>query len=511
MKIRIKILHFTTLLISIMLLPNCSEDFLDRNPTSVYTEDTYFKSVDELEKGLIACYSYLNSGNYEFELWATGNVGSDDADCGNVQTDQPDEYDISYSRQKSTNSWVEWSWRDYYVVISRCNFLIDKAKLVEGDTIAIEKITDQAKFLRAMSYYHLVTLFGDVPMPLKFNNPNELNLKRSTAEEVWNQIESDLKDATDLPTASEWNSSGRITSGAVYSLLGKVYVTQKRYTEANRAFHKVLQSGEYQLAPDYGFIFRSEGENCRESIFEFQYKGLVPGEPGMGNYPIIFREPTDSGSIGYGFDCPTQDLLDEFEPGDPRIIYTFIFKDDVFPSIGGQTYVVQNIKCPTGYHNRKVWIPLEQIFSDDWDKNFRYLRYSEVLLLYAESLNEINKPDSALMLLNMIRERARNTSPTDPERLSCAHSLEHTGELLPDVTTKNQNELRKAIWHEQRVELGEECHRREFLLRTGQFKERMEKAKEYAGCKVEPHELLLPIPESERTLSNYAITQNPGY
>jgi hypothetical protein len=139
------------------------------------------------------------------------------------------------------------------------------------------------------------------------------------------------------------------------------------------------------------------------------------------------------------------------------------------------------------------------------------MRYAEVLLLYAESLNEVNKPDSARMLVNMVRDRARNTPVTDPQRMSCAYSLPHPAELLPDVTTNNQSDLRKAIWHEQRVELAIEGHRRNTLLRTGRFKERMEAAKSYAGVTVEPHELLLPIPPNEIEVSNHVLTQNPGY
>jgi hypothetical protein len=139
------------------------------------------------------------------------------------------------------------------------------------------------------------------------------------------------------------------------------------------------------------------------------------------------------------------------------------------------------------------------------------MRYAEVLLLYAESLNEVNKPDSARMLVNIVRERARNTPMTDPQRISCVWDLSHTGELLPDVTTNSQSELRQAIWHEQRVELAIEGHRRNMLLRTDRFKSRMETAKAYAGVIVETHELLLPIFQDEIARSDNVLTQNPGY
>jgi hypothetical protein len=215
---------------------------------------------------------------------------------------------------------------------------------------------------------------------------------------------------------------------------------------------------------------------------------------------------------GWGFDTPTQDLLDEFEPGDPRIIYTFNFIGDVFPSPEGE-YVVANDFSKTGYTCRKAWIPYSERTDNFFLQtfNWRYCRYAEVLLFCAEALNETGYPDQALIYLNMIRERARNTPTTDPQRIFCAWDLGHTGELLPDVTTSDQAMLREAIYHEQRVELGMEGHRRWILLRTGQFKDAMEGAKGSMGCSVEDHEWLLPIPQIDIDISNGVIEQNPGY
>ncbi len=218
---------------------------------------------------------------------------------------------------------------------------------------------------------------------------------------------------------------------------------------------------------------------------------------------------------GWGFDCPTVDLFNEFEEGDPRIIYTFMFKGDVFPgSKEGETYTVENSESPTGYNARKVWIPSSErvgLQYNEFDYNYRYMRYAEVLLLYAESLNELNKPDSALLLLNQVRARARSTPVVDKQRISCAHDLSHSGELLPDVTTRDQSILREAIWHEQRVELAIEGHRRNMLMRMNRFKERMEASKGEMGCSVEPYELLLPLPQQEIELADGMLTQNPGY
>jgi starch-binding outer membrane protein, SusD/RagB family len=500
------------LTLTLLLIASCSEDFLDQKPTSTFTEVNYYKNVDELESGLVACYACVRSW-FDVDLWMIGDLGSDDADAGSHPGDQPPLYDISYSRQKASNQVIFSIWGDCYAIIARCNEVIDKSFGLQGDVSAIEKITDQAKYLRAMCYYNLVTSFGDVPLVTRFLGPSELVLHRSPAADIWAQIESDLKDAANLPTVSEWSQSGRITSGAALSLLGKVYLTEKKYALANSAFYQVVSSGEYALVPDFGYIFRHDGENCDESIFEIQHKVNISGG-NLGTWNGSWRIPRDNDAGGWGFDCPTADLFHEFEAGDPRIIYTFMFKGDVFPALDGKTYTVENFESPTGYNARKAWIPWSERIGlqyYEYDYNYRYMRYAEVLLLYAESLNEMNKTDSALMLVNLVRERARNTPVNDPQRISCAHDLSHSGELLPDVTASNQSELREAIWHEQRVELAIEGQRRNMLMRMNRFRERMEASKGTMGCSVEDHELLLPIPDQEIEVSDGMLIQNPGY
>lgn len=518
-----KIDYNTALLyvLTAMICVSCTKEFLDQKPTSSITEESYFKNVNELETGLVACYAALNYqywNTFEMSHWKIGDIGSDDADCGSLYTDQPDGYNLSYSRQNASNYWVLYPWYTFYAIISRCNYVIDKSSEVPGDTIEIRKIVNQAKFLRAMVYYHLVTDYGDVPLFTKFLNPDELNQKRDPVASIYIQIESDLHDATNLPTKNGWGNQGvgRATSGAAWSLLGKVYLTEKKYEQANQAFSQVVNSDQYSLVDDFGFIFRHDGENCNESIFEIQHKTNIASGGNMGTVSAPYRMPRDPDFAGqaWGFDCPTKDLLNEFEEGDPRIIYTFMFPGDVFPIDGTSTYTVIDSLSPTGYNARKTYIPFSEragLNWSDWDINYRYMRYAEVLLLYAESLNEVGKPTEALQLLNQVRARARNTPSTDPQRISCVHDLSYTGELLPDVTTTDQSELRKAIWHEQRVELAIEGHRRNMLLRTGQFKDRMETAKAYAGVTVEPYEWLLPVPQQEIELSNNVLTQNPGY
>jgi len=514
-----------------ILVFSCSEDFLQTKPTSSLTEANYFTSVDELESALYACYSAITAyyakpfmfNHLAFPLFAIGDVGSDDSEAGGGDPTWDLEsafHEISMSRQGTENFMLWFWWRMNYDLIAKCNLVIDKsAEMLQNPDFGadrIERIVDQAKFFRAFGFYNLVTMYGDIPMPTHFLKPDELDLVRTSASLVWDQIEKDLEDATKLPLKSEWGESGRISQGAAYALLGKVYMWQEEYGKAIDAYNEVINSNEYALVTEYGDVHRHGSEHGIESIFEFQHATGTDGGD-MTTWFWIFTIPSDVGAgWGWGFGNPTQDLIDEFEPGDPRIIYTAIFEGDVFPSSFSDSgrYVVENNGSQTGYTSRKTWIPVdERTSSDPWnlDKNYRYCRYAEVLLFCAEALNKEGQPEKAKEYLKMVRQRARNSSPEDADRISCVWDLSYTGELLPDVTTSDPAALREAIWHEQRVELAFEGHRRWILLRTERFKEAMEVAKGAKGCIVEDHEWLLPIHPDEVNYSNGRIPQNPGY
>jgi tetratricopeptide (TPR) repeat protein len=505
-----------------LLITSCSEDFLDTNPTSAYTEATYVKNAEELETLLFSCYSIIGTYfpppdlaliNLPFNMFVFGNVGSDDAEKGSWPGDFPALQEVSMSMQTSDNMWTDIYWTINYYLIANCNLVIDKSEEVEGDVEEIEEIVDQAKYLRALGFYNLVTIYGGVPMPTHWLNPDELNLERTSESEVWELIEQDLMDASDLPMRSQ-SENGRITHGAVHALLGKVYLWQKKWDQAIQAYKAIIESGEYQLMDDYGLIHRHNGEHCAESILEFQQALGVEGGGNMVTWLGIYRLPREPVGGGWGFDNPTQDLVDEFEQGDPRLLYTVNFAGDVFPTDFGDMVLENSLAwTSTGYTTRKAWIPWDEKPQDDWrpEMNWRYCRYAEVLLFCAEALNEVGQAEQAKVYLNKVRARARYTPRTDPQRVSTVWDGSYEGELLPDVTTGDPNELREAIWHEQRVELAQEGHRRWILLRTGRFKEAMERAKGAKGCTVEDHELRFPIPAKEVTNSFGRIPQNPGY
>jgi hypothetical protein len=500
---------------------SCKKDLLNQPPYGVQTDVSYFKTSDDLNKTLTAAYSYLNLQGFppfEATLWAIEDVGSDDAfKAGGPVSNTPAIYDLAFGQQKATSNIISIYWSQFYKIIAACNLIIDKQTVVTGDANEIKKMVNQAKFLRAYSYYNLVTNFGDVPMPLTYLDPANVNLPRSPKATVWAQIEKDLTEASALPTKAQWGAAndGRATSGAALALLGKAYMFQKKYTDAEATLKKVIDEGTYALVLDFGAIFRkaSGDNNSPESIFDIKHKtrqgGLTDGE---GNFNFTFVMPNDAAVGGFGYLEPSQDLVNEFEKGDPRAIYAIMFRGDVFPTSTG-SYTVNNTTAPSGRANRKFFItPFERSALAIFDeaKSNHIIRYSEVLLLYAEALNENGKVAEALTWLNKVRQRARTTPANDPQRISTAYDLSYTGSLLPDVTTTDKTALRNAIWHEQRVELAMEGHRREYLTRTGRLSQRMATAKSIAPFD-ETKYSLLPIPQSEIDLSGGKIKQNEGY
>ena len=406
-------------------------------------------------------------------------------------------------------------WNTIYSGIYQCNIVIQKAPAIESqDATLVPRIVGEAKFLRGMYYFHLASVFGGVPLVLTPLAPGELTLERSTSDATWDQIEKDFTEAAAaLPVKSAYPAAdlGRATSGAAYAMLAKAYLMRQKYALAETALATVVSSNGYTLVNDFGKIFTKPYENGTESVFEIQHQNTNSGwiDQTEGTWIPLYCGSRLNG--GFGFDCPTVDLKNEFEPGDPRLIYTLTFSGDVF--YGGE--IIDNSQSPTLYHSRKVALGTNELSNPTYDQgyNIRFLRYADVLLLYAEVLNENGKPTDALTYLNMVRARARTTNPVDPRRVS---QVVHITVNLPNVTTTAQGDLRSKIWHERRVELGMEYVRRFDLVRQKRYGPVMRAyATTYNNDKGsafnDAYHNLWPIPLNDINTSNQKITQNPGY
>jgi tetratricopeptide (TPR) repeat protein len=355
----------------------------------------------------------------------------------------------------------------------------------------------EARFLRGLYYFDLVRAWGGVPLVLTLETPSKM--ARSTADEVYQQIIDDLTFSIDfLPKKSEYKAAdaGRATKGAAQSLLGKVYLFRKDFVNAAVYFQDVINSNEYDLEADFVNVCGVGGENGVESVFAvgaLQVEGTENGGDQYANTQGVRGTPNK----GWGFNRPSEDLRNSFETNDPRLELTII---DVGQVIDGITIlgdgttpdittdengVVIEREC----YNRKIWVPGTTTISE-WGHYRRLILYADVLLMYAEALNENNNPGQALIYLNMVRERARAGNP----------------DILPDITTSDKEALRTSIYNERRCELAMEGIRFWDLVRT----DRATQVLGPLGFVTGKNELL-PIPQNEIDISQGALIQNPNW
>jgi hypothetical protein len=447
------------------------------------------------------------------------NIISDDGDKGSYDQDQLPAKDIDNFTLTSDNTYVEGLWRGYYAGISRVNNAINALSQAALDSNTIKIKTGEMRFIRGYLYFNLVRMFGGVPLVLRVpNGPKDqdtLFTTRVSDSTVYNTaIIPDLQYAVaNLPLKSQ-TQTGRATKGAAETLLAKVYMYTKNWPQAYSLTNDVIMSGQYQLVPDYSTIWREEGDNNVESIFEIEtgiFGGADYGVPeycefqgprqdnGMGipttpwNNPG-FWNPTNDG--GFGFDLPTQDLVSSYEPGDVRKAATIIdlpassapdtlFDGFIVPTLQG-LHVYYNYKA---YHSERVNNQIEVFYGNRGlkQKNIHILRFAEALLINAEAANNLNNSSAAISDLNQVRSRAN----------------------LPPTTAVSQSDLQTAIWKERRMELAMEHDRFWDIVRQGRAAQVMHAAGKtsFMANKNE----ILPIPSAEIALSGGKLLQNPGY
>ncbi|NDV84556.1 RagB/SusD family nutrient uptake outer membrane protein [Bacteroides sp. 51] len=506
--------------ITLLFVSGCSLD--ESNYGSVDNTNFYEKQSD-IDYALTGAYLQLRQTWNEWALnhYFIGDCNTDDAiNGGKGETDKKELYDLSTFNVYSTNSYVSKRWDILYALINRCNDVTYYAPNATGDPAILERYINEAKLLRAFGYYMLVTSFGGVPLFTEPLTPEQaVYITRATEEEVYTQIIADLTDASDLPAKGEYPSSDqyRATSGLAKVLLGKTYMFRRDYPNAEKYLKEVVDSRKYDLLPDYGLNWTKENENSIESVFEIPNKVENKAVETGTNVPHYFISRNNvPGYQGYGYHAPSQDLYDAFSPDDPRITYVFTQTGDRYV---GDTQTQSN-SAESGYQDYKLTVPaIDKIGFDVWmiSYNIRLIRYSDILLLYAEALNENGKSGEALTYLNKVRQRARNTNPEDPRRdMQVYIPATNPATSLPDVTTTDKVELRNAIWYERRCELAMEGWRREDLLRQKRFGEVM---KAYAakyntekGANFnDARDYLLPIPLAEIDKTNGRLVQNPHY
>jgi len=477
---------YISLLVAITI-SSCSQEFLDLKPISSATSDNFYKTADDMKNAVNGAYAGLQSAGITGNSYLFGDIASDNtvAVASGSVTDQ-DEFDRFYI--KTTNPYILSAWNDSYTVIARFNTILDKIDGVTMDAALKSRYVGEVKFLRALVYFNLVRTFGDVPLVLKSitNSDEGYDYSRNTKAEVFTQIEKDLTDAEAvLPATYTGADIGRATRGAAKAFLGKVYLTEKKYAPAVAKLKEVIDLGVYTLLPSYADVFRVSNKNNKESVFDVQYKS---GGSGEGNpWPNSFA-PQNSGNAviafgGDGNNQPTADMISAYETGDLR--------KDVSLAVSYVNAAGQVI--PDKFVKKFFDVPVAK---NDNGNNIPVIRYADVLLMYAESLNEVSYQANgdAFTYLNLIRTRAGLAKKTATE--------------IP-----TQAAFRLAMEQERRVEFAFEGQRWFDLVRTGRAIEVLNSKKDQIRI-VTPlteNNLVFPIPQSQIDINKEKIKQNPGY
>ncbi len=483
--------------LSMVLITISCSDFLDEDLQGIYTSGTFYKTDDHAMLALTAAYQPMSFTNIRNPLWVFGDVASDDAIKGGFAGDQSEIEFIEQFTYTRDNGFLQHIWQRYYEGISRANDVIHRLGPDVTDEVR-ERVTAEAKFLRAYYYFHLVNIFGEIPLKTEpAYTASDLHVPVSTVSDIYDQIETDLLEAAETLLEMGSSQAGRATAGAAYGLLAKAYLFQEKYTESLNAIEEMEKAGNYALMDVYSHNFMAAHQNNAESVFEIQH--LSGQDPVLGNSLNQWFAPQHEN--GYFFNAPRTEFKEAFEQNaddiyDPRLDY----------SIGreGGTWVNGEDFDPawsetTGFLVKKHVQPLSEIpigRKRDSDLNYVFMRYAEVLLVKAEALNESGQSAEALVPLNTVRKRARESFLHD-ETLD-GYGTVPDG-LLSDITTTNQAELRNIIRKERRVELGFEFHRFYDMMRYGRAYAEPKLA--HTNFNYDQHRYF-PIPQSEVDINN---------
>lgn len=496
------------------LMAGCQESDLDKlNPNGV-TVDTFYKNGAELSSAVNAVYAMAKANALTSREWFfLQDLRSDDVAAGGGQLETP-RNQLLLGSHDTGNSVMGAVWQGFYRLIHRANVVLDLSEKVT-DIPAADKarLLAEARFLRAWSYFDLVTMWGGVPLYKSYVTSVEGSLPRSTEKEVYDFIIADLKAAAEaLPATYNADNQGRATKGAAQMLLARVYLQQADYTNAKVELQKIITSGTYSLVDEFSDNFIEETEFNKESIFEINFfpAGGNYNWDADGNGATAGTETVrtqEYSAIGWRNVIPSNSLLNEFEKTatgtDPRFAKSFYVTGDKYnldknvltdAAQNGNSSVVDGKTMKVSWRKFSLMYKTDQTFLTG-GINQRIMRYAETLLAMAEVENEIGSITEAVKYLNMVRARKSVAMPAYP---TAAYP----------VSTKDQ--VFAAIMHERRVELsGEQIRNRDILRwrKAGKLK-----TEPFTYFQKNKHELL-PIPQQEVD-NNPKIEptdQNPGY
>lgn len=482
--------------IVILFLSSCSDDFLDKQPLDTINTENYPKTAGELVTIVNGAYQPLQWPKlYNLRMWTSDIMAGNSIVGAGGGTDGIETQNMSNFTVQPDNAGVLDLWRGPWPGILMTNIVLKTAPTLNIDENIKNRSMGEAYFLRAHYYFILARYFGDVPLTTTpLNSDDNLFPSRSPVSEVYDLIISDLTNASQLlPPKSVYGQQdlGRASKGAAYSLLAKVHLTLGNYQEAVDMITQVEGLG-YSLNLNYYDNFNIQNENSQESIFEVQYASdggfSFWDNENQASWASPFMGPRGSNFVGggYGWNQPTQEFMNQYEPNDQRKDMTVLYEGG--PNFDGLPY--QASYSYTGYNVRKFLVPISVVPSyDNSPMNFPVLRYADVLLMKAEALNELGQTTVAQGYLNDVRNRAG----------------------LDDIPLGlNQAQFREAVLKERRMELAFEGQRWFDLIRVNNGQYGLDFLHSIGKNNATQKHLLFPIPQIEID-RNPNLTQNPGY
>ena len=458
---------------SLSIITSCSSDLLDVNPEAQKVSSQFYTTSAEIEQGVVSVYGSLQyTGQYQLGMPALGELPSDNTYDEVPANDAFTYGELDFFTIQPNNTLIASAWKDNYVGIQQANIILARIDKIPDMTDALKSTRiGEMKFLRALMYFNLVRIFGDVPLVLKeTTNVNEyFGQSRTPVAEVYVAIESDLKEAMNLlPTTT--TQKGRVTKGAALGILGKVLLTQKKYAESLIYLNQVEPLG-YQLLTDVTKIFDVANENNAEIIFDVQFSSGLNGNS-EGSTAFQMFSPSGSVSGAKGHNLPTKEVYNLYSTGDTR----------------RSAYIGLT---SSGIPFSKKLVKTSNTIADG-GSNFVVLRLADIFLMKAESYAEQNDFINANIYLNKVKTRAG----------------------IPTVNFSTKDQLLTEIDRERRLEFVGEGHRWFDLIRTGKaisvMTSHFTNNPGYSTAQINAHHLLMPVPQGQIN-TDPAIKQNPGY
>ena len=490
------------------------QDILDEKVYSQVAVDAFYKTSDQAQLALNGIYTRLWDDTYRDGQWVTlGDVTAGTLIGGGSANGSGDRSGVT--NDFNTFSWssdaleLSTAWDFYFAAINRANVLIDKLSV---STISNKtRLDGEARFLRGLFYFNLVRIFGGVPLQMQGTTDlSEVTKPRNTAEEVYAFIVKDLQTAvTELSPYSESDHvAGKATSLGATALLAKVYLQQRQWQKAADEAKKVIDSKTFDLMPDYETIMNPDYRNGKEMIFAIQHGGNANSTSQLYQTRMIYLFGPPAMSLPNGTSIQFHFLKDlvifqarkAFFANSPDTYRKWWSVRDRMPYYyknGIKDLVRDTVKMYAPFLTKFNRIDFSTgILREGVD--YPLIRYADVLLTYAEAVNEVGGPTpAAYEAINKVRQRARAVGTVNAQPAS----------VYPDLSGLSQAQFRDALLTERAREFVGEGHYRWDLLRHDRL---ITNATQLGITAAADKHVLFPIPALQLS-RNPALKQNPGY